>query len=168
MEDDQQRELEILDPIDPESLKPEILKDYERRLKEAGGKHHLVDGNARKRMTGLAFTPDRAMRIIHLIRQGAPNRTAALATGITEDAFYKWMQKGREGREGYDQFVVEVEKAQAQGEIERLNRISDAAINGNWQADAWYLERRYPERYGKKDRVDVGGTEEPIKVKLSW
>lgn len=24
-----------------------------------------------------------------------------------------------------------------------------------WQADAWYLERRYPQRWGRQDRVDI-------------
>jgi transposase len=24
-----------------------------------------------------------------------------------------------------------------------------------WQADAWYLERRYPQRWGRQDRIDI-------------
>ncbi len=33
--------------------------------------------------------------------------------------------------------------------------IGKAAGEGNWQAAAWRLERRFPERWGRKDRVDA-------------
>jgi transposase len=34
-----------------------------------------------------------------------------------------------------------------------LKSIKDSAQGGYWQASAWYLERKYPEEFGKKDIV---------------
>ena len=33
--------------------------------------------------------------------------------------------------------------------------IAKAAGEGNWQAAAWWLERRFPERWGRRERVDA-------------
>ncbi|MDW8214703.1 MAG: hypothetical protein RMJ55_14190, partial [Roseiflexaceae bacterium] len=34
--------------------------------------------------------------------------------------------------------------------VEALRHIAAAAANGQWQAAAWLLERRYPQIYGKQ------------------
>lgn len=34
-----------------------------------------------------------------------------------------------------------------------LGAIKDAATSGYWQSAAWYLERKFPEEFGKKDLV---------------
>ena len=39
--------------------------------------------------------------------------------------------------------------------MQALNRIAAAARAGVWQADAWGLERRFPERWGRRDRPEV-------------
>ena len=77
----------------------------------------------------------------------------------------------------YATFAKAVEKAQAEGESARVARIQQAGQGGavlkvrryrneagepveeeerarpQWQADAWYLERRHPERWGRKETV---------------
>jgi len=40
-------------------------------------------------------------------------------------------------------------EAQAKVEERMIARIQTAADDGTWQAAAWFLERRYPERYGR-------------------
>lgn len=44
-----------------------------------------------------------------------------------------------------------IQKCMTHGEVKSLESIHKASSNGYWQAGAWYLERKYPERYGKKD-----------------
>lgn len=40
-------------------------------------------------------------------------------------------------------------------EMDHLENIRDAAECGAWQASAWTLERKYPEKYGKQNTVKV-------------
>lgn len=53
------------------------------------------------------------------------------------------------------EFFVEVEKATAVARLERLEQIDIAAASGSWQAAAWWLERRYPDEYGRRERRDL-------------
>lgn len=46
-------------------------------------------------------------------------------------------------------FSDAVEKAQAEGEMMALARISRAGTE-HWQADAWRLERKFPKRWGRR------------------
>ena len=57
--------------------------------------------------------------------------------------------------------------AEAKAIERRLNRIDEAGQNGNWQADAWYLERRYPHLFGKRDTIAIESEDRP-KVTLKW
>jgi transposase len=158
-------EIEIIESTD--RFLPTNLAEYRAAIAEHGGDEEKVDPATRRRVSHMLFSPERCQAIIDHIKNGAPNRTAAAAVGVHETTFYLWLKNGKAGKPGYQQFYVEVEQAQAEAELLRINRIADAGANGNWQADAWYLERRYPDRWAKKDRVDIG-SEEPIKVKLSW
>lgn len=38
-------------------------------------------------------------------------------------------------------------------EHNHLKNIDDAGKLGQWQASAWFLERKFPEKYGKKDTI---------------
>ena len=44
-----------------------------------------------------------------------------------------------------------LQKMALNGEIRSLESIHKASDKGYWQAGAWFLERKYPEKYGKKD-----------------
>ena len=46
-----------------------------------------------------------------------------------------------------------VQKSFSQNELNHITNISNAGDKGFWQASAWYLERRFPEKYGRKDTV---------------
>jgi hypothetical protein len=52
-------------------------------------------------------------------------------------------------------FFVDVEKATAVARLQRLEQIDVAAASGSWQAAAWWLERRYPDEFGRRERRDV-------------
>lgn len=55
----------------------------------------------------------------------------------------------------YIAFAEEVVKAEADAEVIRLARISQAGQEGAWQADAWWLERKLPDKWGKKDKAQI-------------
>lgn len=127
------------------------------------------------------LNPDRQARIVEALQQGNYIETAARYAGITPAAYYKWMNRGIEERQHRDdgheadpsldiyvQFVEAVEKARSQAEMRNVGLIQKAAVDGTWQAAAWYLERSYPKRWGRSDRVEhVGADGGPVEVTVS-
>lgn len=53
------------------------------------------------------------------------------------------------------EFFEGVKKATAEARIERLAHIEKAGRDGTWTAAAWWLERRYPDEYGRRERRDI-------------
>lgn len=52
--------------------------------------------------------------------------------------------------------ATEVEKAEATAEFTYVSKIAIAADDPkNWTAAAWWLERRHPDEFGRRDRLDV-------------
>ena len=45
--------------------------------------------------------------------------------------------------------------------------IQNAANSGTWQASAWILERKYPDKFARKDFVEVSKGKE-FDVELYW
>ena len=50
-----------------------------------------------------------------------------------------------------------IRQSEAQAAQRWLNFIEKAAEAGEWQAAAWKLERRYPDTYGRKTRIEKTG-----------
>lgn len=50
-------------------------------------------------------------------------------------------------------FEEMIEQCQIKCELGHIENVRDAANAGLWQASTWYLERRYPNKYGKKDLI---------------
>lgn len=97
------------------------------------------------------LTPERSRKIIKAIKEGSPHETAAQSAGISVSTFYLWLEKGEQFETGqYAEFSEKVRQAEAQAESERIRRINKAGKEGDWKADAWYLERRYPDKWGRR------------------
>ena len=112
------------------------------------------------------LTEERANRIISMIAAGSYAHVAAKANGIAESTFYDWMSRGQKADRDDDgnlldpdrdsvfaEFSERVKEAEATAEIRNLALIQTAAGNGTWQAAAWYLERKYADRWGRKDHI---------------
>ena len=52
--------------------------------------------------------------------------------------------------------------------VRNLFNIQNASNNGTWQASAWLLERKYPDKYGKKDTVNILDNQNNFDVELYW
>lgn len=86
------------------------------------------------------------------IAQGFTYDQSAQRNGISASTFFRWMQKAKEpGCDPiYIHFANEVERASQFSEFEALQIVRSAAIiNRNWKAATWFLEKRFPEKYGK-------------------
>jgi hypothetical protein len=100
------------------------------------------------------LTPELQEKILLHLRVGAYVETAAACAGIHKDTFYEWMKKGARGIAPYAAFADAVHKAIAESESRDLATVLKASTK-YWQAAAWRLERRFPEKYGRNDRVKV-------------
>lgn len=65
----------------------------------------------------------------------------------------------------YLEFATSVKKALADAEMNQLNLILLEARKGTWQAAAWYLERRFRDRWGRPDKPEAGGGQNQDKLK---
>src|SRR5262245_59849579 len=121
--------------------------------------------------------------IITAIVGGVPYYQACRMADVPESTATLWRERGDRGhsQQGthprFIAFITAVKKAEAQDEARRLLRINQAGQGGTvisettityedgrverevkrtspqWQADAWHLERKYPDRYSRRDRL---------------
>lgn len=96
------------------------------------------------------LTPFLLGKITGLLRDGVTINTACRAVGIDDSTYFRWLN---DNRPIYCEFSEAVERAQAECETCCVKIIRDAAEKGNWFAAAWWLERRFPGRWGKHDRI---------------
>ena len=109
-------------------------------------------------MAKLKLNADLTSRIAHLISEGNYVEVACQAVGIGKSTFYSWLKHAEtdeKPRKIYVDFMDTIKKAEAQSESKYLGVIRDAANGGTWQASAWWLERRYPEKWGRREKVDL-------------
>jgi len=108
-------------------------------------------------------------KLVECIRQGAYYETACRCVGIGYRTFRTWMTKGEGESAGqYGQFRQAIKQAEAEAEIRLVELWQQQAIT-NWQAARDFLERRYPERWGRKDRaaLEVSGPDgAPLEINV--
>lgn len=108
----------------------------------------------------------RQEQICEAIRRGNYLETAAAIAGIDKVTLHDWLRKGRDlrdrqpssgklppHRQALVDFSLAVEKAQAEAEARDVAVIDQAGQDGQWQASAWRLERKFPDRWGRRIQV---------------
>lgn len=115
------------------------------------------------------LTPERQQRICDALRGGNTRRVAAILGGIGASTFYDWLSWADPEHELYDpiysDFSDAIKEAEAEAEAESVSRIRKAAFT-SWQADAWYLERKNPDDWGKREKLDHTHEIKTNKVKI--
>jgi hypothetical protein len=89
--------------------------------------------------------------ILRHLRTGAFQSHAAEAAGIEWRTLKYWLDKAEAGEKPYQAFAIQVRKALAEDAIRSQSIITRAqlgAIDGDWRAAAWALERKHPKLYG--------------------
>lgn len=94
------------------------------------------------------YVPEIIEKVLNAIAVGAPFTHACNYAGISFETFNEW-------RKQYSEFSESVKEAEGKAVVGWLARIEQAAKDGNWTAAAWKLERRYPETFGRRDKVTV-------------
>jgi hypothetical protein len=97
------------------------------------------------------LTSEIQQRIGENIALGLTYRLAAESVGITYKSFNSWMQQGKNSTSGkYYQFYKHINKCNADGAKQLLERLDLAAKAGNCQICMWILERRFPEDFARR------------------
>lgn len=153
----------------------------------------MANPNAMGRTSKL--TKEVQQRITQAIRVGMTYERACAVAGICFQTYRNWQLRGEREKSGmYFDFLEAVKKAEAEAELMHLSAILKASKGGDeirevrrtivdgqvvnevvslrptqaqWQASAWLLERRYPERYRRRDDAQTG-TGIPPKLTLTW
>ena len=102
------------------------------------------------------LTDETTNKICHYVAEGNYLDTACRLAGVDYSTMRRWIQKGeQEGKGKCYEFAERLKTAEAQAEAKRVELILKAGKYDDWKANAWYLERKYPERWGKHDRLDA-------------
>lgn len=96
------------------------------------------------------FTPDIAAAILRAVGAGLAYPQAAALAGVCERTLYNWLESGAAGQEPLATFLQDLKSTEAKAELEALAAVK--AGGPGWQSRAWYLERKYPERWGRSVR----------------
>ena len=100
------------------------------------------------------LTPTLQDEIVKRIRAGNYIKVACQAVGISHTAYFDWIKKGEEGISPYSEFLYSVKKAEAEAHVNYVAIVASQAPN-QWQAAAWWLERKFPDKWGKKEKIDI-------------
>ena len=111
---------------------------------------------------GRKDTPEVRARILEALRVGATYRAACEYAGVSDDSLARW-------RAADAGFAEALKSACAQAYMRNLGIIQKAATK-MWQAAAWWLERKFPEEWARRDRFEhtgPGGGPIPVQHDLS-
>lgn len=92
-------------------------------------------------------TPDARDKILGAIAIGTPTPSAYRWQGFTEQSFMAWLEADRD-------LASEIVKKEAGVEPFFLSKIVTAANKGIWTAAAWILERRFPDVWALRQRLE--------------
>jgi transposase len=92
-------------------------------------------------------------RISGFIANGNYHAQACAMCHIGTTTFYRWLEKGEHEQKGLFRDLWDaVKEAESVAEARFIQTIVN---DDSWQSKAWLLERRFPERWGRKDRLEA-------------
>lgn len=107
------------------------------------------------------YTPENVAKIVQALKLGATYELAAAYAGITYKTFNAWTH-------AHSEFSDAIKTAEGAAAVGWLAKIERAAAEGNWQAAAWKLERRYPQLYGRTVQQQVQSGEVTHKIVIEY
>ena len=99
------------------------------------------------------LTPELQNSICKIIADGNYASTACAAVGLSEKSYYQWLDLAESGGI-YSAFSEAIKEAEAKAKQYLLNLVTVAAAKPqHWPAAMTILERRWPEEWGRIDRI---------------
>jgi hypothetical protein len=125
------------------------------------------------------LTSELIKEIVGLLRGGCFVETAVATVGISKNTFYEWLRKaatlekfqsdarakGETFQAANDDLLLldfqdAIKRASALAECDALKQIHRAGKAGHWQACAWFLERRWPQQWGRRICAEIAAPDE--------
>jgi transposase len=103
-----------------------------------------------------SMTPENCAAVIRAVKMGLHPDRAAEAAGVSRST----MRAHRRRNEG---FATQIKEAEAFAEQDALGKIIKHS-DSQWTAAAWLLERRFPERWARRDPDRVVAAKEIAKA----
>ena len=116
--------------------------------------------------------PQQQTAVLANIKTGCPIEHACKAAGFSNSTFFNYKKRAKailethpeviingdmgkltEDERGYVEFLQGVKKAEGEAVLRNIAVVS-AAAQKHWVAAAWWLERRYPDQFGRRERID--------------
>ena len=114
------------------------------------------------------LTPEIQKKIIEAVKAGNYYEAACAYAGVSYSTLRGWIVKGEKAKSGkYLKFLEAVRQAEAEAEA-RIVLQWQKAMPEDWRAAQAFLERRYPERWSKKEThvLEGGDKNKPIILKF--
>ncbi len=122
------------------------------------------------------LTDEVAKTFLKAIAHGCYIETACNLVGVSRDTYYGWIERANKARaksgkltkveQSLVEFSDSIKKTLAKSELRELEHIVVAG-ESQWQAAAWRLERRYPDRWGRTRHEVTGADGGPVAV-ANW
>ena len=101
-------------------------------------------------------------KICQFLRAGNYFSVACSCSGISPNVGNEWLGRGRgvgirPKTDLYAAFAQAIEKATDEAQAQAVMLIRKAAIEGQWTAAAWFLERKFHDQWARRDRSEVTG-----------
>lgn len=94
---------------------------------------------------------DRQAKVCEALALGVSIEAAAAHAGLSAACVHEWMARGRKGERLYAEFLEATTRARDAAEVRYAAVVAKAAKEGSESAARWWLERRRPETWGRKD-----------------
>lgn len=104
-------------------------------------------------MQGRAVTSEQTEKLLNGLRLGMSRRAAAGNAGFSKTTLYRMIESDPDGT-----LVTAIEMAEAEAEASYTGIIAKATADPkNWTAAAWWLERRRPDEFARRERLEHTG-----------
>ncbi len=101
------------------------------------------------------LTPEVQMKVCQALAAGNYMEAAATYAGVSYEAIAHWIRRGKRAGKGlHFEFWKATERAQGEAEVTVVAQWRQK-IPESWQAARAFLERRFPDRWGKKTEAKV-------------
>lgn len=135
------------------------------------------------RRSQLETNTEKIEALLNYLRLGNYINQACAMVGLAESTFHYWRKEAEKIEKNLEtgeiaetdlldsdvrllEFLESVKKARATAESYHLGKVRE---DPSWQSSAWWLERSFPDRWGRKDRVEVTGKDEgPLIVEVEF
>lgn len=126
----------------------------------------------RRRGAPYKITAEIQTKLINALKGGNFIQIACDYAGIAYSTFYDWLHRGEKGQKEFVEFSNAVREALSQGEMKLVvtldkfatgrpaqfdsqGRLIQEAIYPDWKCALAMLERKFPQRWGKRDQLKL-------------